>query len=278
MTADLHIHSTASDGTLTPAEIITQALRGGLTHIALTDHDTVDGLLSLDGQLQPALTIIPGIEMSTDLPLNEVHILGLYIDIHHLKLVDQLQLIAKDRYSRAKRIIQKLQQLGYVIHYDQVLHFAKKSTSVGRPHIALALIEQGYFTSLQEVFDTLLKKNGPAYLPHYKLSISETIQLIKSVGGIPILAHPGLVGDDNIVLEVIHAGIEGIEVFHPNHSATDMEKYMSMAEQYGLTVTGGSDFHGLDGRFPESLGEFKVSCQLAKNLESLWKKKLARKY
>lgn len=270
MIADLHIHTTASDGRITPRNILKHALEAGLSYISITDHDTVNGLLDLYQGITDKnndISIIPGIEFSTDLPENEVHILGYHIDVYHLELREQLDILTAHRHERAKQIIHKLKQLGYVIDYLRVIELAQDATSIGRPHIARALVEKGYFSTVAEVFAVLLDKNGSAYVPHYKLNPSQVITLIKKAGGIPVLAHPGLVRDDSIVLELIHNyGILGLEVYHPAHSQLQTETYLEMANRYQLFVTGGSDFHGISTRFPQKLGVFTIPATLAKKL------------
>lgn len=271
MTADLHIHTTASDGHLTPKAIIAQALEAGLSCISITDHDTVDGLLQLGEMksvLPASLCLIPGIELSTDLPENEVHILGYHIDIHHTELREQLDRLVAHRHERAKRIIMKLNQLGYMITYERVLELAVTATAIGRPHIAKALVEMNYFSTVSDVFTTLLGNNGPAYVPHYKLTPEQVIELIKKAGGIPVLAHPGLIGNDHIVCEMIETGILGLEVYHPTHDNMQIEKYLAMATERKLAITGGSDFHGIVTRFPATLGIFTIPKALASQLQT----------
>jgi len=272
MTADLHIHTIASDGRLSPADIINQAIQEKLSYIAITDHDTVAGLLQLNAiqdSLPTSLCIIPGIELSTDLLDNEVHILGYYIDIFNTELHNQLELLIFHRHERAKQIIAKLNQLGYSITYLRVLELAGQVTSIGRPHIAKALVEKSYFSTVSDVFTTLLDTNGPAYIPHYKLTPKQVIQLIKRAGGVPVLAHPGLVGNDRIVLDIIDAGIAGLEVYHPKHDEEQIQKYLKMAHKYQLAITGGSDFHGIPSRFPHKLGIFTIPANLVCSLRKL---------
>ncbi len=274
MTADLHIHTTASDGFLSPQDIIKQAAEAGLTHIAITDHDTVNGLLSLQEVEQPfqfPISVIPGIEFSTDLPQNEVHILGYFIDIFNSELRHVLDVITTSRYQRFEQIVFKLKKLGYHIDYQHVLNIAGKSDAIGRPHIAKALVEKGYFTNINDVFNSLLEKNGPAYVPHYKLTPQDAIALIKRAGGIPVLAHPGLIGDDNIITDIIKSGICGLEIYHPKHDFFNTKRFMEIALQYNLAVTGGSDFHAIPHRFPGKLGLFTVSATLAQKLCQLYK-------
>lgn len=270
LTADLHVHTTASDGRLSPAEIIEEAIKAGLSYIAITDHDTVDGLLQLKEINHPipnTLTIIPGIELSTDLPQNDVHILGYSIDIFNAPLREQLNILIAHRHERAKQMIAKLQQLGYSITYQRVLELAGSATAIGRPHIAKALVEKEFFSTISEVFIALLDKNGPAYVPHYKLTPKQVIELIKKAGGIAVLAHPGLIGNDDIVLDIIHSGICGLEVYHPKHDEKQTQKYLNMAHQHDLLITGGSDFHAIPARFPQKLGIFTVPATLASQLQ-----------
>ncbi len=259
MKIDLHIHTTASDGRLSPQEVVNQALEVGLTHIAITDHDTVNAILSLNLELNinaKPITIIPGIEFSTDLPDNEVHILGYNINILDHTLQQQLSLMTTDRWDRVRRTITKLAALGYHIEYERIVELAGQSTAVGRPHIARAIVEKGYFPSVTEVFNSLLYKNGPAYVPHFKLDYPSVIKLIHQAGGIAVLAHPGLIGNEAIVNDIIHAGIHGIEVYHPRHDDAQTKNYLQIAKEHQLLITGGSDFHGIPTRFPEKLGIF----------------------
>jgi len=248
---------------LTPHEVMAQAEAAGLTYIAITDHDTFDGLWALqDGPQVRTPVLIPGIEFSTDLPCHEVHILGYNIDITHPEINRQIKLIASDRLERAERMVHKLDGLGYPISYHRVLELAGDTAAVGRPHIAAVLLEKGYFANIGQVFDCLLEKNKPAYVPHYKLTRGDTISLILAAGGVPVLAHPGLIGDESVITETIRLGIQGIEVYHPRHSSEQVRSYEFLAASHGLLTTGGSDFHGIPGRFPERLGQFTVPAAL----------------
>lgn len=268
MTADLHIHTTASDGRLTPLEVYHQAKSAGLSFIAITDHDTVEGILELQRVATAGIGIIPGIELNTDVPDHEVHILGYGIDIYNGQLINQLDKLAQDRISRAKKMVDKLISLGFPIDYDHVLQIAGTSKAIGRPHIAKALIEKNYFQNMDEIFNTLLDCQGPAYVAHYKLTPTKAIQLVQAAGGIAVLAHPGLIGNDEIVLDLIRSGIDGLEVYHPKHTETQTEIYRLLAQRHDLKITGGSDFHGIPGRFPEKLGQFTVPAHLAMKLKS----------
>lgn len=267
MIADLHIHTTASDGRLSPLEVFRQAEDAGLNYIALTDHDTVEAHLELrragyTNNAMSKMSVIPGIEFSTDLPWHEVHILGYFIDIDNCRLKDQLEVILQGRLLRSKTMVEKLNKLGYSIDYKRVLEFAGQAMAIGRPHVAKVLVENGYFKTVSEAFDSILAKNGPAYVPHYKLTPEQAIKLIKQAGGIAVLAHPGLIGDDNIVLNLIKVGIHGLEVFHPEHDQAMTSRYLAIASKYNLKITGGSDFHAIPGRYPERLGVFTISANL----------------
>jgi 3',5'-nucleoside bisphosphate phosphatase len=272
MAADLHVHTNASDGRLSPQTVIDLALRANLSYVAITDHDTVAGLQTLRqaGQdQQSTLTIIPGIEFSTDMPQREVHILAYYIDIDHPELQRQLAILKASRLERARKMIAKVIELGYAIDFGQVQSIAGQASTLGRPHIARALVEKNYFSSVATVFDLLLDKDMPAYIPHYKLSPNNIIHLIEQAGGISVLAHPGLIDDESTVHAMIQAGIRGLEVYHPKHDERQVENYLCMAKKYNLAVTGGSDFHANPGRFPETLGLFTVPDKLVLNLQHL---------
>ncbi len=266
MPSDLHMHTTYSDGKLTPEELVAAAKSAGLTYMAITDHDTVGGISHLyENGLYPAksIKIIPGIEFSAHNPLHDIHILGFNIDIYYRELLDRLNDVTEARWTRFSKMVEKLQELGYHITETDVLAVAGTSKSISRSHIARAMINKGYFKTVSEVFDAVLRKGQPAYVPHYHLEVSEIIKLIKDAGGTSVLAHPKLIGDDDIVREVCQSGIDGIEVFYPQHDAEDTKRYMDMAQEYGLMVSGGSDFHGFPTRWPQELGLFTIEDKWA---------------
>ncbi|CFX76504.1 PHP, C-terminal [Syntrophomonas zehnderi OL-4] len=246
MIYDLHVHSTASDGTCSPTEVVDEAIARGLAGIALTDHDTMEGLKTAAEYIkdnQFSLEFIPGIEMNTELNENEVHILGYYVDADHLKVKRRLTEIRSQRKERAQKMIAKLSDLGVKISYEEV-HRLAGSDLIARPHIARAMIAAGYVSSVKEAFDYYLGKEKPAYVKRYKFVPSEAIELIKQMGGIAVLAHPGLIRDQNLIPSIISLGIEGLEVYYPEHTPEQLAGFLQLAEQYGLLVTGGSDFHG----------------------------------
>ena len=262
--ADFHIHTTASDGRITPAAILRLAAAAGLTHIAITDHDTVDGLLALEEVEAPAeLSVLNGIEFSTDRADCEIHILGYGLDIHHSGLRRRLAVLQEARLTRIGRMAAAVTALGYPVSEQEVMAAAAGAAAVGRPHLAGVLVAKGYFVSVSDVFARLLGKGKPGYIPHYRLAAREVVDSIHEAGGIAVLAHPGLVGDDRQVAAVVALGLDGIEVYHPRHDGAAVPRYLELAGKRGLLITGGSDYHAIPGRFPERLGEFMVPDAVA---------------
>lgn len=267
MPSDLHMHTTFSDGKLSPEELVAAAKAAGLTYMAITDHDTVDGVAHLyENGLFPSkgIGIIPGIEFSAHHPVREIHILGFNVDIYYGELADKLNEVTEARWTRFSEMVAKLQQLGYNITETEVLTVAGASKAISRSHIGRVLVKNGYFTSIREAFDAVLKKGQPAYVPHYHLEVEDIIELIKAAGGTPVLAHPKLIGDDDIVRDLCQRGIEGIEVFYPQHDEQDSKRYMAMAQEYHLKPAGGSDFHGFPTRYPQEVGIFTIEDEWAK--------------
>ncbi len=243
---DLHIHTTASDGMLTPLQVVDRAVERKLAGIAITDHDTVEGLpaaISHNRARGYGLDIIPGIELNTEYKDAEVHILGYYIDYTHTALLHYLEHLKTARYHRAEKMVQQLRKMGFMLEFKRVQQIAG-SDLIARPHIARALIEKGYVFSVKEAFDKYISKGRPAYVPRYKFKPEKAVELIRQAGGVSILAHPGLLQSDFLVEKVIRLGIEGIEAYYPEHSSQETAKYLAMAACHGLLVTGGSDFHG----------------------------------
>jgi len=243
--ADLHVHSTASDGLYTPLELIKLAQRKGLQYLAITDHDTTAGLetiINCNSFITPK--IIPGIELSTDYMGQEIHILGYAIDINNAKLQKTLHRLAESRKQRVYNIIRKLQLEGLAITIDNVNKYAVDTSSPGRPHIALALIEIGAVTSIKDAFTKLLSKGCPGYVPRLRISSEEAIALISAAGGIPVFAHPGSVFSLELLQILISAGLQGIEVYSPQHNRQMQNYFYNIAKQNDLLITGGSDFHG----------------------------------
>jgi len=240
---DLHIHSTASDGTLTPSEVVHSALELGLEAIALTDHDTVSGieeaLLAAKGT---GLEVIPGVEINSEGEWGDLHFLGYYIDPQNPFLRERLQAMRDARLGRARRMLEILAQLGMPLEWEEVRALAG-GESVGRPHVARALALRGYVSSPQEAFDRYIGNGGPAYVPRLRLTPAEVIEAIHRAGGVAVLAHPAHSGVIERIGEFVELGLEGLEVYYPEHSPEDVETLLRLCRQYGLIATGGSDFH-----------------------------------
>lgn len=271
MASDLHMHTTASDGRLSPEELLLAAKRAKLRYIAITDHDSVGALRRLyELHLLPDenIRVIPGIEFSAHMPEHEAHILGYHIDVENPNLRMKLEEVVQCRWRRFSKIVEKLRAMGYPISERDALEIAGNAESIGRAHIAQALVNKGCFARLRDVFSEVLHKNGPAYVPHYRLSPREIIRLIKEAGGVSVIAHPGLIGDDRVVGSLIDEGLDGIEVVHPKHSVEACEKYKRMAKERGLLITGGSDFHGIPTRYPYKIGEFTIDDTYAAILDA----------
>ena len=265
MPADLHTHTNFSDGSFSPEELVAEAKKVGLTYLAVTDHDTVDGIRYLyENSIYPnkSLKIIPGIEISANHPDHDIHIVGYNIDIYNGALSDMINEITESRWERFSEMIKNLQAKKYDIREADVLQAAGGSRSIGRFHIARVLVKNGAFKTIREAFDKMLGKDRPAYAPRYFPEINEVIEIIHNAGGIASLAHPKLVGDNNLVEEICKK-IDAIEVYYPCHSVEDMQFYKGLASQYNLLIAGGSDFHGAASRFVNALGEFTISDDLA---------------
>jgi hypothetical protein len=271
MSADLHIHTNFSDGILSPEDIIRKARDAGLACIAITDHDTVDGIPSaiIEGR-KLGVKVVPGIEFTTDVPGTEIHILGYFLDYKAGWLLELLKKIRFDRVNRIYKMVEKLKKLGVDIEADEILKLVDLG-SVGRPHVARVLVQKGKVGSIQEAFNRYLDFNAPAYVPHFKLTPAEAVKTIIKAGGVPVYAHPGISADDGIIPELVKAGLAGIEVYYSKHSDFQVNHYLTIAEKYGLVVTGGSDFHGSLMR-DFSLGQVTVPDELVEKLEARVKK------
>ena len=239
---DLHIHSTASDGQFSPSELVAMALERNLLVIAITDHDTTEGIdEALDAARGTELEVIPGVEISCDVPREEVHLLGYYIDHHAPVLENKLCAFRKARLRRAKEMLAKLAALGFPLQWEMVAKLADGG-SFGRPHIAQAMLDKGYIASTNEAFDLYIGRNGPAYVDRYKLSPSEAVSMIKEARGLPVLAHPLRV--THFLPSLVEQGLVGLEVYYGSYSAEDIRQLASLARKFDLVPTGGSDFHG----------------------------------
>jgi predicted metal-dependent phosphoesterase TrpH len=265
---DLHIHSTASDGKFSPEAIVTKAAELGLTIIALADHDSVDGIApALEAaRAFPQLMVIPGIEISTDLPGGEAHVLGYFIDYASEELRTTLERFRSSRQRRAQGMIAKLRDFGIQLDWRRVQEIAGDG-SIGRPHIAQAMREKGYITSLKEAFARYIGQGGPAYVEREKMTPAEAVALIVRSDGLPVLAHPFTVNDpETMVVELKAAGMVGIEAYYNGYTVAEKERLVSLAARYDLITTGGSDYHGLDDSDETRLGGVEVPMASAEKL------------
>lgn len=287
MRIDLHVHSTASDGTLSPSEVVREAHARGLCAIALTDHDTMDGVAeALQAGMRLGVEVIPGVELNTESTAGEVHVLGYFPPpegwspeadpaghgagvvgaVIDREFYDLLASRRDSRAERARKMVQRLRELGMPLSYEDVLRQAGDAP-VGRPHIARALLEAGYVESVKEAFDRWLHRGGPAYVPREKLSPAEAVQAIIDAGGVPVLAHPGRIDGQWVIQELIDAGLEGLECHYPEHTPEQTERYLGLAREHGLVVTGGTDYHGPRSPHDADLGSLPVPPEAVEQLK-----------
>lgn len=247
---DLHLHTTHSDGSCTPTEVIGLAHQAGVTALAITDHDITSGIAeAIAAGEHYGIEIIPGVEISSIMESSELHILGYFLDWQDTALNQRFKSLRDSRHRRNPQIVDRLQSLGIDITYDEVRALAG-SDSVGRPHIARALMDKGVVTSAKEAFDRFLGDGKAAYVPRDLPSPAEAIRWIKEARGLAVLAHPTWVKvTDQPLAELVRRlkadGLDGVEVYYSTHAARQTRDYLSLAQQLGLLVTGGSDFHGL---------------------------------
>jgi predicted metal-dependent phosphoesterase TrpH len=240
---DLHSHSTASDGSKTPAAVVAAAHAAGLSAIALTDHDTMAGVdEALAAGREMGIRVVAGVELSATHDEKEVHLLGLHID-RPAAIDDALRTFRDTRYRRAEEIIAKLNALGVPLTFQAVLD-QSAGAAIGRPHIARALIEEGWARDSRDAFDRYLGAGRPAYVPKHRLSVGEAIALVHDGGGLAVLAHPGSDGRRDVVERYVSAGLDGLEVRHPGHNSEDTARLGALAQFFKLVQSGGSDWHG----------------------------------
>jgi len=279
---DLHIHSTASDGTLTPAEILSLAKELNLGAIAITDHDTLDGSKdALSFGIPPSVKFLTGVEISAEPPpsfscAGSFHILGYAVDIDHPALSHKLSMLRDSRKNRNPQILKLLSRFGIEIEFDEVRKLAGDS-QLGRPHIAQLMVDKGYVRSIDSAFDEYLGNGKPAYVDRFRFECEETIKAILNAGGIPVLAHPLLLGiKENDVIEDLIAvltdmGLRGIEAYYPEHTKNLIAYYSRLARHFNLLITGGTDFHGAikpDIQMGVGNGDFFVPFELYEKLIS----------
>ena len=277
---DLHLHTKESDGILSPRELIERCSAIGLETVAITDHDSTEGVIqAIETGVLMGVDVISGVELGVDEPGSEIHILGYFVNIMDEELQTHLKAFRDNRIDRGQETVLKLAELGYHIEWERVLELA--DGSVGRPHIAAALVEKNYFDTPRQVFNELLGRNGKAYVEKLKVSAKEAILMLTRNGAVPVLAHPSYVQPikpdgsakplDEVISELKNYGMAGIEVFYGDYTPEQVEHYLSVANAHGLIPLGGSDFHGEGTSVPmrigqngppeESLGRLRESVQ-----------------
>ena len=265
MTADLHTHSTASDGDFSPIQLVELAATKGLRAISLTDHDTLKGIpLALESGNRHAVNVIVGVEISAEYDPGMLHVLG-YFPFYPVGLEDALTQVQTARRERVPRVVKKLNDLGIMLTEADIMEFAGDA-QIGRPHIAKALLKKGYVHTFDEAFDEFLGKGKKAYVPKEKMTWEKAIGLIREHAGLPVLAHPctlHLAEEDlkQFIKGLRMSGLVGIEALYPDHTPEDTSLYLRMAQDLGLLITGGTDFHGTEHK-AVSLGDYGIDSTL----------------
>ncbi len=270
---DLHIHTNVSDGSLSPTQAVEEAVEAGLRVIAITDHDTTDGIAEAEAAAKEhEIVLVPGVEISTTHPRGEVHILGYWMDYRDPEFQEFLKRPRATRTSRIREMCRRLTELGLPVRAEEVFEVAGSTENVGRPHLAKLLVAKGYVEGMDEAFQRYLGEGCPAYVKRFKNRTGETIEMIHRHGGVSVIAHPGLIHDPELVTDLIREGVMGIEVICHEHDQAMVERFSALADRHGLLKTGGSDYHGdmLEKSF--RLGDLKVPYAFYVELERARKK------
>jgi predicted metal-dependent phosphoesterase TrpH len=272
MKLDFHMHTTASDGRLSPTELVELAHRRGLDVIAITDHDSTDGL----AEARAAATrlggprIIAGVELNTDVPDGEVHVIGLFIDPEDAEFQAKLEELRDGREARARRMVEKLAALGMGLDWERVRALA--GGAVGRPHVAQALVEAGHVASVQEAFQRYLGREGPAYVERLRVTPFEAAALLKRAGAVPVLAHPCYAPrPEALVASLVPAGLRGLEAYYSSSPPETVRRFVDLAAEHGLIAGGGSDFHGIDPSRETELGGSNIPSSVLAELEEAYR-------
>lgn len=262
----MHLHTYFSDGTYTPEELIAESKNSGLSAIAICDHDNVGGIdPAIKSAKEKDIEVLPAIELSAEYEGIEIHILGYLIDYKNKALVERLDLLRKNRIERVYKIIGKLKDMGITINPETVFEFARFGT-VGRLHIAMAMVKEGAVKSVVEAFQKYIGDKCPAYVLGFRFSPCEAINLIRDSGGLPVLAHPYIITNDELIPRFVDCGLMGLEVYYPEHSQSETNFYLDLANRYDLLITGGSDFHG-SAKPDVAIGCIKIPYDLVEKLK-----------
>jgi predicted metal-dependent phosphoesterase TrpH len=270
MTIDLHTHTNASDGLDTPAELVNNAAQRGISVLGLTDHDTVAGLhAAADAAAAAGITLVPGVELSTTVDRAEVHILGYFVDRTDDYFRTRMEDLARGRVRRVERMIARIQELGYPIDGDAIMAQADEG-SIGRPHVARALMAIGAVNSVNDAFERFLKAGRPGYIPRDPFAPEDAVQLLVEHGAIPVLAHPFTTKDiDGILTRLVPAGLKGFETYYAEYSPEQHAELRTIADAWDLVPTGGSDYHGAGFREGRDLGAAPVPVEVWERLSAL---------
>ncbi len=263
---DLHVHTYLSDGTFSPKEVVERAKEKGLSCIAITDHDCVDGIEpALAAGKELDLEIIPGVELTAEEKNVEVHLLGFFINWKDEPFLKKLEIIRQSRVERTYQMIEKLKKYNVTVDPEEVFKMSGPG-SVGRLHVAFVMEKHGYVSSVQEAFRRYIGDRGPCYVKHFEISANDAIAEIKRIGGVAVFAHPYVMGQDKFVPQFVKYGLDGIEAYHSDHPSSASKHYIELAEKYKLLITGGSDCHGL-GKGEILMGKVKVPYELVEGLK-----------
>ena len=269
MTADLHVHTAASDGNLTAGEVVQLAWAMGLSTIAITDHDSVEGIApALAAAAGTSLRVIPGVELSASVGQLDAHILGYFIDHTDPVLLEMLAALRASRFERAESMVAALRAAGYDVTIERVVALADPDGAIGRSHLARALVDSGQVSSVGEAFRELIGRDGRFYVSKPLATPREAIETIRAAGGVAVLAHPGINGTEVLLDELIGYGLGGIEAYHTEHTPEQREHFARVAADRRLVATGGSDFHG-PGSVSAVLGASRAPEGAVEELERL---------
>jgi predicted metal-dependent phosphoesterase TrpH len=267
-TADLHLHTTRSDGYCTPVELVDKVAALGLQAMAITDHDEISAIQDVRAYgVSRGVEVLAGVELSVNFRHHDLHVLGYCFDPQDEDLNQYLHLFREERLRRAEKMVKKLAAMGMPISLQAVLAKAGEG-AIGRPHIANVLLEDEFVYSFEEAFYKYLGNGKPAYVEKYRFGVQEAFALIRKAGGVCAIAHPGIQLSNGDLVSLIKSGVDALEVIHPKHSTEQTQLYGQMAEQYGLVRTGGSDFHG-GSKGAGALGKYTVSYDVVDRLKSL---------
>ena len=263
---DLHLHTTYSDGIFTTEQVANAASEMNLSAISLTDHDTIEGCSYLAGYCkEKGIEFISGTELSVDIEGYEMHLLGYFIDINNKRLIDETTQYQQNRINRIIELVTQLNKMGIDLQAEQVFNLAK-CKAPGRPHLARALVKYGFCKSSNEAFSRFLRKGSPTWVPKTNANYRDAIELIHQAGGLAVMAHPGLNKIDNLIPNLVEAGLDGIECWHTRHPKSTAKRYKEMATKLDLVATGGSDCHGAEQGHPD-IGTRQVPYEILEKMK-----------